>query len=150
MKVILLKDVKNVGKKDEVKEVSDGYGRNYLIKNQMAVAFTKDNANRWQKRKDEEALQDHLAKKEAEQLKEDLKNVVLEFQLSSSKDGKTFGKISSKQIAAALAEKGINIDKRKIKMETPVDSLGTTIVKADLYKNQVHGDIKVHVSAKEK
>lgn len=116
----------------------------------MAVAFTKDNANRWQKRKDEEALQDHLAKKEAQQLSEDLKNVVLEFQLSSSKDGKTFGKISSKQIAAALAEKGINIDKRKIKMETPVDSLGTTIVKADLYKNQVHGEIKVHVSAKEK
>lgn len=150
MKVILLKDVKNVGKKDEVKEVSDGYGRNFLIKNQMAVAFTKDNANRWQKRKDEEALQDHLAKKEAQQLSEDLKNVVLEFQLSSSKDGKTFGKISSKQIAAALAEKGINIDKRKIKMETPVDSLGTTIVKADLYKNQVHGEIKVHVSAKEK
>jgi large subunit ribosomal protein L9 len=149
MKVILLKDVKNVGKKDEVKEVSDGYARNFLMKNKMAVPYTKGSQTVLNKQLKERADHEEELKQEALALKERLKDLKLEFSLNTSKGGNTFGQISSKQIVAALEKEGIHVDKRKILMDTPVDSLGTTIVKADLYRNQVIADIAVHVSAKE-
>ena len=74
--------------------------------------------------------------------------MTLEFQLNTGKGGNTFGQISSKQIVAALAQKGVHVDKRKIIMDTPVASLGTTKVKVDLYKGKIIGTINVHVSAK--
>jgi large subunit ribosomal protein L9 len=149
MKVILLKDVKNVGKKDEVKEVSDGYARNFLMKNKLAVPYTKGSQTVLNKQLKERADHEEELKQEALALKERLKDLKLEFSLNTSKGGNTFGQISSKQIVAALEKEGIHVDKRKILMDTPVDSLGTTIVKADLYRNQVIADIAVHVSAKE-
>jgi large subunit ribosomal protein L9 len=97
----------------------------------------------------ERADHEEELKQEALALKERLKDLKLEFSLNTSKGGNTFGQISSKQIVAALEKEGIHVDKRKILMDTPVDSLGTTIVKADLYRNQVIADIAVHVSAKE-
>uniref|UniRef100_UPI00263AA8FC 50S ribosomal L9 C-terminal domain-containing protein n=1 Tax=uncultured Allobaculum sp. TaxID=1187017 RepID=UPI00263AA8FC len=87
-------------------------------------------------------------RQEAERIPKELENMQLEFTLNTGKGGSTFGQISSKQIAHALSEKGIVVDKRKIMMETPVDSLGTTNVKVDLYKGKIIGTIHVHVSAK--
>lgn len=149
MKVILLEDVRKVGKKDEVKEVADGYGRNFLIKNGLAVAYNKNSAADLSARQADQAAHEAALKKEAEETAEKMKSLVLEFSLNTSKDGSsTFGQISSKQIAAALAEKGIHVDRRKILLDTPVDSLGTTKVKADLYRGQVIGTFNVHVSGK--
>ena len=148
MKVILLKDVKNVGKKDEVKEVNDGYARNFLIKNKMAVAFTKGSQKVLNEQLEERAAQEAEKQKEAQAIAEQLKSMKLEFQLNTGKNGAVFGTISSKQIVAALAKKDIIIDKRKIMMEDAVASLGTTIVKVDLYRGKVIGEIQVHVSAK--
>ncbi|MBB5182404.1 50S ribosomal protein L9 [Catenisphaera adipataccumulans] len=149
MKVILLKDVRNVGKKDEVKEVSDGYARNYLIKRHLAVAYTegaKKVLNAQLKEREKEEAQ---KKAEAEETAEKLKNMPLEFSLNAGKDGQVFGSVSSKQIAEALHEKGIAVDKRKIKMEQAISSLGTTKVKVDLYRNQVIGEIIVRVRQKD-
>lgn len=148
MKIILLKDVKNVGKKDQVKEVSDGYAANFLIPKGLAMACNKANTAKLQKEKEEQAYQDSLQKLEAQSLAEKLARTTLEFALKTGKEGNTFGQISTKQIAAALEKEGIHVDKRKIMMDVPVDSLGTTMVKVDLYKGQVIGEIKVHVSEK--
>ncbi len=74
---------------------------------------------------------------------------MLEFKLKAGKNGNVFGSISNKQIVNALAQKGIEIDKKKIHKDVDINSLGTTIVKVDLYKNKVIGEIKVHVSEKE-
>ena len=149
MKVILLKDVKNVGKKNEVKEVSDGYGRNYLIKNKLAIAYTKGSEKVLEKQLEEKAEQEAQLKKEAEAVAKELESIKLEFYLSAGKEGQVFGSISSKQIAEALAKQGIKVEKRKIKMEQSIASLGTTKVKVDLYKGIVIGEIRVHVNAKE-
>lgn len=148
MKVILLQDVRNVGKKDEVKEVSDGYGRNFLIKKHLAEPYNKVTSRELENRKEEAHQLDLKNQKKAEETAEQLKDMTLEFQLNTGKGGNTFGQISSKQIVAALGQKGIHVDKRKIIMDTPVDSLGTTKVKVDLYKGKIIGTINVHVSAK--
>lgn len=148
MKVILLKDVKNVGKKDEVKEVSDGYARNFLIKNRMAVAYTKGSEKVLDKQLEERKQQEEALKQEAMKVCELLKETPVEFMLNTGKDGAAFGSVSSKQIHEALLKKGIKVDKRKILMEIPVSSIGTTRVKVDLYKGQVIGEIIVKVRPK--
>lgn len=148
MKVILLKDIRKLGKKDEVVEVSDGYARNFLIKNKSAIAYTKGSAKVLDHQMEERAKQEAQLKKEAEELKEELKNVTLEFKLSAGKNGAVFGSVSSKQIVEALTKKGYKIDKRKLQMEQSISSLGTTRVKVDLYHGQVMGEIVVHVSEK--
>lgn len=148
MKVILLKDVKKVGKKDEIKEVSDGYARNFLIKNGLAVAYTKGSVKILDGQLEERRLHEEELKKEAEAVAEKLKNMKFEFKLSAGKEGQVFGSISSKQIAEALSKQGIKVERRKIMMEFPVASLGYSHVKVDLYKGQVIGDITILVSAK--
>ena len=148
MKVILLKDVKNVGKKDEVKEVSDGYARNFLIKNKMAVAYTKGSVKVLDHQLEEKKLHEEDLKKQAEKIAEELKTTPVEFMLNTGNDGQAFGSVSSKQIAEALNKKGIIVDKRKIHMDIPVSSIGTTRVKVDLYKGQVIGEIVVQVRPK--
>lgn len=149
MKIILLKDVKNVGKKDEVKEVSDGYARNFLIKNKMAVAYTKTSEKILDQQKEEHRIHEDQLKAEALVISEKLKDTPVEFMLSTGKEGQVFGSVSSKQIAEGLAKKGIKVDKRKIHLDQPVASLGTTRVKVDLYRGQVIGEIAVKVKAKE-
>ena len=149
MKVILLKDVKNVGKKDEVKEVNDGYASNFLFRNKMAIPYTKGSKRVLEQQMEEKASNEAQLEKEAEELRERLKGMTFEFKLKVGKNGNVFGTISNKQVVQALADQGIHIDKRRIRKEDPINSLGTTIVKADLYKNKVIGEIKVHVSEKE-
>ena len=148
MKVILLKDVKNVGKKDDIKEVSDGYARNYLIKNKLAVAYTKGSVKILDAQLEERRLQEEELKRQAEAIAAKLKEMKFEFYLNAGKEGQVFGSISSKQIAEALAKAGINVERRKIMMEQPVASLGFAHVKVDLYRGQVIGDITVLVHGK--
>lgn len=148
MKVILLEDVRNVGKKDEVKEVSDGYAKNFLIKQGKAQVFNKGNAKELAARQAEEAANQEKLKAQAQETKQKLEDLTLEFTLNTGKGGNTFGQISTKQIAQALEQMGYHVDKRKILTDVPVDSLGTTKVKVDLYKGQVVATVNVHVSAK--
>jgi large subunit ribosomal protein L9 len=148
MKVILLKDVRKLGKKDDVKEVSDGYARNYLIKNGLAVQYTSGSSKVLEKQKEIRKEHEDELKAEAEKVKEKLQNTPVEFMLATGKEGQVFGSVSSKNIVASLQKKGIQVDKRKIMMEAPISSLGTTRVKVDLYRNQVIGEIIVKVRQK--
>ena len=147
MKVILLSDVKKVGKKGQMLDVSDGYARNFLIKNKLAVADTDKSKEILAQQKAEEAAHEAELEAQANILKEKLESITLEFKLKAGAGGRVFGSISSKQIREQLLNKyNIKVDKRKFLSEDAVNSLGTTLVKVDLYRNKVIGQIKVHVS----
>lgn len=149
MKVILLSDVKNVGKKDEVVEVSDGYARNFLIKRKLAVAQTQGSMQVLGRQQEEARLREEELEKEAQKTKERLEKIVLECQIKTGNGGRSFGSISTKQIAEQLAkEHDIHIDRRKILGHDSISSLGDSDLKVDLYRNKVIGVIHVHVSAK--
>lgn len=149
MKVILLSDVKNVGKKDEVVEVADGYARNFLIKRKLAVAQTQGSMQVLGRQQEEARLREEELEKEAQKTKERLEKIVLECQIKTGNGGRSFGSISTKQIAEQLAkEHDIHIDRRKILGHYSISSLGDSDLKVDLYRNKVIGVIHVHVSAK--
>lgn len=148
MKVILLKDVKKLGKKDEVKEVSDGYGRNYLIKNKLAIAYTEGSKKVLNEQLAQRQQEEDAQKAEAEKIKEQLAHTPIEFTLTAGKEGQVFGSVSTKNIVQALSQKGITINKHKIQLDQPINTLGTTRVKVDLFKNQVIGEIIVRVREK--
>lgn len=134
MKVILLKDVKSQGKKDDVITVSDGYANNYLIKNKFAVAYTDTSKKILDKqiqiRNDEEAkMVANLT-----EIKNKLNDKVIEFKVKTGKDDRVFGTVSSKQISDKINELGYDIDKKCILIDTPLSSLGTYKVKIKLHK----------------
>lgn len=145
MKVILLQDVKNVGKKGQTVEVSDGYANNFLLPKRLGVNATKRSIEILDKQKEDARLLDEKLKKEAEALKEKLKTITLEFSVKSGKDGKLFGSISSKQIVETLKKQyNITIDKKKFVDRETVNTLGITILKIELYKGVI-AEIKIHV-----
>ena len=146
MKVILLQEVKNVGKKGQTIEVSDGYANNFLLPKRLGVNATKRSVEILDKQKEDARILDEKNRKEAEELKEKLKTITLEFTCKTGKDGKLFGSVSSKQVVEKLKTSyGITIDKRKFVDKETVNTLGVTILKNELYKGVV-AEIKVHVS----
>ena len=146
MRVILLKDVKNVGKKDDIVDVSDGYANNFLIKNKLAVPVSKKSLEILEKQKEDAKIAEDNKKKEAQKVAELLKDIVLDFTLQVGKDNRVFGSISFKQIEdELLAKHNIQIDKRKIVSKDKLDSLGIHVLKIELYKG-VFGEIKVRIS----
>ena len=102
MKVILKENVKSIGKKDEIVNVSDGYARNYLFAKNLAVEATPGNLSKLQTKKDSAAFKKGQEKQEAEKVAEKLSKITLEFKVKAGENGKIFGGISSKEIAEKL------------------------------------------------
>ena len=147
MKVIVLSDVKNLGKKGDIVKVADGYGRNFLIRQHLAVEATKKSMEILDEQKLQESLEEKQLEANAEAIKQRLAKLTLEFKVKTGKDGRVFGSVSTKQIAEQLMQKyEIKIDKRKVLDNTAIATLGYTDVKIDLYKNKVIGVIRVHLS----
>ena len=143
MEVIFIKDLKNQGKKGQIKNVKDGYAENFLIKNGYAVIKNKENLaklNHELKKKEEENIEN---KKTAEELKNKLDKVIIEFKVKTGAGDKVFGSISVKQIKEELEKKGYKIEKSMIE-HTTISALGFHDVKINLYANVV-ATIKVHV-----
>ena len=134
MKVRLLKDVKKQGKKDDIIEVSDGYGMNYLIKNGLAVAATKTStkilSNELDKRKQEE----EKLVKEMQEMRDKIIRENITFKVKTGAMDKVFGNVSSKQIAESLNKMGYKVDKKQIKIDAPLDTLGVHNVTVELHK----------------
>ena len=148
MRVILLKDVKGIGKKDQTVNVKDGYATNYLIPHGLAVIESKGSIEVLKGQQADRAAKDAQDKKEAEEKANKLKDIVLEFKANCGADGKMFGTISTKQIEQELKDKhNIEIDKRKFVSKEPVDHFGYSKLTIELYKG-ITGTITVHVSEK--
>ena len=145
MKVILLKDVKKLGKKDAIIEVSDGYASNYLFPNKLAVPVTNKSKEILSKQQEDARIAEENAKKAAQELAKKFESIEVLFKTKVGKEGKMFGSISLKQIEEEmLAQHGIQIDKRKFIDKGPLDSLGIYRLKIELHKGVV-GTIKVHI-----
>ena len=144
MKVILKEDVKKVGKRGEVVNVSDGYGRNYLIARNLAVTQTERSMEILGEMKAEEAREEEKKAAEAKETAKQLEKLTLNFHVKSGEGGRVFGSVSTKQIVEELRKQGIRVDKRKFIDTYPVASLGTTKVRVELYKGII-GTINVHL-----
>ncbi len=150
MKIILLADVKGVGKKGQTVEAKDGFAKNYLIPRKLAVISTDTNQKILARNNAEEAARQQSLKEEAEALAERLKNINVEFKAKVGSDGRMFGSVSPKQIEEGLnAQWGIAIDKRKFIDKYPANAIGYTRLKIELYKGsagEVVGVVNVHIT----
>ena len=142
MKVILLKDVKKQGKKDDIIDVSDGYARNYLIKNNLAVPVTKRSKEVLDIAIEKRELEEEALVKSLNEIKNKLENKEISFVVKTGKEDKVFGVVSSKQISEELKKMGYDIDKKCIKIDGSISSLGTHEVLITLHK-KVSFKIKV-------
>ena len=133
MKVIFSADVRGQGKKGEMKEVSDGYARNYLLPRGLAVAATQDNLNAMKLRDAAKKRQMELEKAAAQANAKKLEGIIVKVKAKAGDSGRLFGSVTSKEIADALAEQhGIEIEKNKIVQAEPIKSFGSYTVKAKL------------------
>lgn len=144
MQVIFIKDLKNQGKKGEIKEVKDGYAKNFLIKNGYAVQKTETSLNILNKQNDEEKKQDELNRKNALKLKQELEKETYKFKVKTGEHDKVFGSISTKQIKEKLDEK-IKLNKNQIILNNNISSLGFHNVEIILYKD-IKANIKIELT----
>lgn len=135
MKVILLQDVKSLGKKGQTVEVSDGYARNFILPKKLGIEANAKNMNdlKLQKAHEEKVAKEQL--EEAKELASKIEGLSVELSIKSGKDGRTFGSVSTKEIAQAFKEQnGIEIDKKKISLDEPIRTVGTSIVNIKLHR----------------
>lgn len=134
MKIILLEDVKGQGKKDDIIEVSAGYGNNYLLKNKLGVLYTKGSKKVLDNEiSDRQAKEDALVE-ELNKIKDKLEDKNIKFKVNTGASDKVFGNISSKQISEEIKKLGYNIDKKCLKIDGNIDSLGVHRVLVELHK----------------
>ena len=125
MQVILLQDIKNVGKKDQIINANDGYARNFLFPKKLAIEATKDNLLKLQAKKDSKTHQKNLEVEANKKIAEKIEALILELKVKAGANGKTFGGITSKEISEGLKRKtGIDIDKKKIVLKETIKTLG--------------------------
>lgn len=146
MKIILLEDVKSLGKKGEIVTVSDGYARNMILPKKLGLEATGKNLNdlKLQNQHAEKVAKENL--EAARNFAEELKDKKVEVKMKAGEGGRTFGSISTKEIAeAAKKQLGLELDKKKMILKDPIKSLGTYEIQIKLHP-QVTGTFSVHVS----
>lgn len=149
MKVILIQDVKSLGKKGELVEVNDGYARNFILKKKMGLEATAKNLNdiKLKNASDEKHIQEVF--EEARQLAKELGDKSVTMSIKTGGNGKAFGSISTKEIATEMsAQLGIDIDKKKMVLNTSIKSEGIYHIPIKLHP-KVTAEIKVIVSGKD-
>ncbi|HHX93547.1 MAG TPA: 50S ribosomal protein L9 [Tenericutes bacterium] len=144
MRVIFLEDVKGQGKKGEVKDVKDGYAKNYLIRQGLAVPATKESLRKLEEEKQKKKNKEEEQIVKMQILKKELEDIELNFTLKKGEGDKVFGSISTKQILTELKNKGFDIPKNKIRLEKPISTLGYTYVNIELHRDII-AKLRIHV-----
>ncbi len=146
MKVILLQDVKNVGKANDVVEVSDGYGRNFLLKNKLAKEPSAANMNEVKLKKGAEAEHARRALEEAKATAEKLGDKTITLKMKSGEGGKLYGAVTDKDIADELKKNGFDISKKQVVIKDTIKNVGTFGVRIKLHP-KVSCEINVEVES---
>ncbi|WP_346355140.1 50S ribosomal protein L9 [Azotosporobacter soli] len=147
MKVILQQEVKKLGKKGDILEVSEGYARNFLLPQKLAILATSTNVNTVSQQKASEARKAQRMTEEAQVLAAQMSKIEIKLPVKTGEGGKLFGSINTKDIAdAIMAQHQLEIDKRKIEMKDAIKSLGSYVVTIKLHP-EVSAKIQVHVTA---
>lgn len=133
MKVVLLADVKGTGKKGEIKEVADGYAKNFLIRNKLARVADNSAMNENKNQKDAQNFHKQQEILAAKLLAKTIEGKSVKLKIKCGENGKTFGSITAKEIAEELAKIGIDLDKKKIDLAEPIRTLGNFSVVAKVY-----------------
>lgn len=144
MKVIFEQDVKGQGKKGEIKTVSDGYARNYLLPKGLAVEASKGKLKELKVQQQQASQKKAQEKAQAEKLKAELEEMDFQVPAKAGEKGRLFGAVTSKHISEALAKQQIKVDKKKIQLDEPIRNLGVTPVEIKLYEG-VTATLQVHV-----
>lgn len=148
MKVILLEDVKSVGKKGELVNVSDGYARNFIFKKKLGIEATPKNLNdlKLQKQNEAKIAAENLSN--AQTFAKEIETKTVEVGIKAGQDGRVFGSVSTKEIAAAAKEQlGYDLDKKKMQLKEPIKNIGTYTVPIRLHP-KVTAELKVIVKGK--
>lgn len=146
MKVILLEDVKSLGKKDQIVEVNEGYARNFILKKKLGVEATPKNLNDIKLKKANDAKVAEEKLEEAKAYAKKVESTTVECKIKVGKDGRSFGSVSSKEIAQeAKAQHDMELDKKKIVLDEPIKALGSYKVKVKLHP-QVTAELTVKVT----
>lgn len=144
MEVILKEDVRDIGKKGEIKKVKEGYAKNYLFPNKLAVEATDAEKAKIEKAKQKEAQKEEKIKQEAEKIRDFFKDKTLSLKIKVGKNGKLFGSLSSKEIAEEIKKEfDMDFDKKKIKLNT-IKELGRHIAEIKLHP-EVKAEVKIDV-----
>ena len=144
MKIILLDDVSKVGRRGEVREVSDGYARNFLIPKKLALSATAGNLKNLEHIKTQQEAKADRLKADAESLRSRVEGLVYEERRQASEEGKLFGSVTSQDIADFLGAKGLKIDRRRITLDEPIKTIGEYSVSMRLHP-EVAANLRVTV-----
>ena len=147
MKVILLDNIKGVGKKDEIINASDGYARNYLFPKKLAVEATKENLGKLESKNEANKFKKQNEKNDAIEVANKLKELVLTIKVKAGENGKVFGGVTSKEISENLKEQyKIEIDKKKIEVKETIKNIGRFTINIKLYEG-VNAKLTVNIIA---
>ena len=144
MKVILQADVKNIGKKGEIVEVADGYGRNFLLPKKLALPASAENVNVAKAQAGSKARKDAMAEDEARMMAAQLEKVTVDIPVRIGENGRLFGAVTGKDVAEALKKQNIDVDRRKIAIRSEVTSEGIYEAVVKVHPS-IATTIKIHV-----
>lgn len=145
MKVILLDNVKGVGKKDEIINASDGYARNFLFPKKLAVEANAENMSKLTNKKNSEQYKRNVEKEKAEEIAKKMKEITVVLKVKAGENGKIFGGVTAKEISESLKQQfNIEVDKKKIVVNENIKNLGTFNVSVKLFEGII-GNLKVSV-----
>lgn len=145
MKVILLENVKGVGKKDEIINANDGYARNFLFPKNLAIEANSTNLSKLKSKQDSASFKKSEEKKNAEEMREKLSKIVLKINVKAGENGKIFGGVTAKEISEQLKKQyNYNIDKKKIDIKETIKTIGMFTIDLKLFEGVV-GKLKIHI-----
>lgn len=145
MKVILLDNVKGVGKKDEIINANDGYARNFLLPRKLAVEANTSNLAKLKAKQDSVSFKKGEDKKAAEELKDKISKITLKIEVKAGENGKIFGGVTSKEISEQLKKQfNYEVDKKKIDLKETIKQVGVFTVELKLFEGVV-ANLKVNI-----